>query len=359
MKAIIINPGQKASARLAEVPTPFPNPDEVLVKVLQAGFCRTDQEIYQGFYGQAPEGLDYLIMGHESLGRVTSIGKEVGNGLQEGDLVVRTVRRPCLDLCLNCRDGENDMCLTGNYLETGIVGLQGVMAEYYVEKPDYLVLVPSELKSVGVLMEPLSFCEKTVYRACEVQKRMNHWSPGKALVFGAGPIGILTTLLLRNCGIEVYTVGSSPKGNLKSQLVEECGAIYLSAEQNDLNKMAGTKFGFVVEASGRASNACLGLKYLGNNGIMALTSITGEEELTEISLGRINLSLVLGNKIVMGVVNANVKDYYRGLHHLDDFERKWSGLVPRLITSRLTLDNYQQGFEKKREEIKTVLEFSE
>jgi len=230
------------------------------------------------------------------------------------------------------------------------------MAEYFVERPDFLVPVPSELGSVAVLLEPLSFCEKVVYQAFKVQQRMR-WNPSSALVFGAGPIGILLTLLLKNIGLDVFTAGYSRKGNLKSELVERCGATYLSVIEGELDSLRGNKFDFVAEASGKASNLYLGLSYLKNNGVMALTSITGEPERTEIPLGEINLSLVLGNKLIFGVVNASLRDYYRGLEHLHTFEQKWPGLVNQLITSRLTLDNYQRGFEKKSEEIKAVLEF--
>ncbi len=70
MRAVVITPGQKASDRLVEVPDPTPEPGEALIRVLSVGVDGTDDELVSGQYGQAPEGDDQLIIGHESLGRV-------------------------------------------------------------------------------------------------------------------------------------------------------------------------------------------------------------------------------------------------------------------------------------------------
>ena len=77
MKSIIITPKQPYSARVLEISKPKLQKHEVLVKILEAGVCTTDREIYQGLYGEAPFGEDYLIIGHESLGIVESVGNAV------------------------------------------------------------------------------------------------------------------------------------------------------------------------------------------------------------------------------------------------------------------------------------------
>ena len=147
VKAVGILPGQAGSVSLLDVSFPEdPGPSQVLVKVLQNGVCATDREINQGLYGAAPSGSPYLILGHESLGIIEEVGKDV-EGFLPGDLVVPMVRRPC-DHCRNCHAGEQDMCLKGDYVETGIKGLHGSMQEYYVDTPQYLVKIPPEQREV-------------------------------------------------------------------------------------------------------------------------------------------------------------------------------------------------------------------
>src|SRR3954462_14533447 len=83
---------------LREVPEPqvseIPDGRGVKVRVLRVGVDGTDREINAGEYGTAPEGDDFLITGHESLGRVVEMGPNVPNTIRPGMLVVATVRRP-------------------------------------------------------------------------------------------------------------------------------------------------------------------------------------------------------------------------------------------------------------------------
>jgi len=135
MRAIAITPRAQNSARLIDAPVPALHEHGVLVRVIRCGICGTDAEINQGLYGEAPRGSDYLILGHENLGRVEQVGASV-RAVKPGDLVVATVRRP--DDCHNCSHGESDMCLKGEYVERGINQLHGYLAEYYLEVPEYL-----------------------------------------------------------------------------------------------------------------------------------------------------------------------------------------------------------------------------
>src|SRR5512147_2615515 len=81
MKAVAVVPGQANSIHLAELPKPsvheIPDGRGVLVQVLRVGVDGTDKEINAAEYGDAPEGFDYLITGHESLGRVVEVGDDV------------------------------------------------------------------------------------------------------------------------------------------------------------------------------------------------------------------------------------------------------------------------------------------
>ena len=109
MKAIVVKPGVKDSIHMRDMPDPKMKPDQVAVKMIRVGLCGTDAEINHGLYGQAPEGDEYLILGHENFGVVEEVGKKV-KGLKAGDLVVSTVRRPCK--CYTCKAGRTTCATT-------------------------------------------------------------------------------------------------------------------------------------------------------------------------------------------------------------------------------------------------------
>jgi len=153
MRALTVTPGVKNSIKLDQIDTPNPTSSQALLRVQEIGICGTDLDINQGFYGEAPPGSNYLVTGHESLARVESILSNA-YGISKGDLVVPTVRRP--DSCMNCLNGESDMCLTGNYREHGIKRLHGFGSDFAVSDVGFLVKVPSKLADVAVLLEPMS-----------------------------------------------------------------------------------------------------------------------------------------------------------------------------------------------------------
>ena len=356
MKAVGILPGQAGSVSLLDVSFPEdPGPSQVLVKVLQNGVCATDREINQGLYGAAPSGSPYLILGHESLGIIEEVGKDV-EGFLPGDLVVPMVRRPC-DHCLNCHAGEQDMCLTGDYVETGIKGLHGSMQEYYVDTPQYLVKIPPEQREVGVLMEPLSFAEKVVRQVFTIQGRMA-WKPETALVLGSGPIGLLEAFILESRGISTVVAAKSPQsGNRKAEIVGQIGAAYLSTQEVSLQDLAGLKPDIVIEATGDARMVGEALRLAKTNGVVALASVTGGHETVAFPVAKFNLDAVLGNKVVVGVVNAHRQDFVKGVEDFGRFEGLWPGALRQLITSRVPFGGYEQLFQKESGEIKRVLDW--
>jgi threonine dehydrogenase-like Zn-dependent dehydrogenase len=351
MQAVAVLPKQKNSVHLKQVVEPKIEEYEVLVRVLQVGIDGTDMEINAGLYGEAPENEDFLIIGHEAIGVVEKAGEAV-EGFQEGDYVVATVRRP--DNCLNCTAGEYDMCLTGNYKERGIKGLHGFMAEYYKEVPEYLVKIPEKFRDVGVLLEPLSIVEKAIYQVFEIQKRMC-WEPEVALVLGAGPIGLLATMILRSKGLNTFTFAKSEKTSAKAKVVEKTGSVYINATQHPIHTLP-SKLGnidIIIEATGNANIAFQAMNILGINGILALTSITGGNGKLEIDPELMNLSIVLGNKVIFGTVNANKKYFEMGIAQF----ARWQKLMREMITRRITIENFKAALKREEGDIKTVIEF--
>jgi glucose 1-dehydrogenase len=330
---------------------------EVLVKGIRVGVDGTDSEINEGLYGGAPQNEKFLIIGHESFGLVEEVGKDVRD-FRKGDYVVATVRRPC-GSCLPCATGESDMCLTGRYKERGILGVHGYMAEYYKDVPDFLVKVPAEDENVGVLLEPLSIVEKALDQILRIQSRLK-WEPKNALVLGAGSIGLLATMLLRERGMTTYTVARSPKGCLKSNLVESCGSTYIDINDIPLLELKGAigNIDIIIEATGSSKVVFGAMQILGINGVLCLTSITGGEYRLEIPADEINLDFVLGNKLVFGTVNANRKYFEMGLTHFRKFQQMWPGLLEKMITRRCAFEKFKEGLDRRREDIKTVIEIA-
>src|SRR2546426_3428713 len=229
MKAIAVTPGIPNTVHLTELAVPkvsdVSNGRGVLVRVLRVGVDGTDKEINAAEYGAAPDGYDFLIVGHESFGQVEEVGPNVTE-LRPGDYVVATVRRP--GSSIYDRIGTYDMTTDDTYYERGINLRHGFLTEHYVDDPEYIVKVPQGLKEVGVLLEPATVVEKGIAQAYEIQRRLRVWRPRRAAGMGAGTIGLLATLALRLRSLEVTTFGLNRRPYLSSDLIEALGARYAS-----------------------------------------------------------------------------------------------------------------------------------
>src|SRR6056297_138893 len=238
MKAVAVTPGTPDSVHLQEVEKPtleqVPDDRGVLVRTLKVGVDATDREINDALYGNAPEGDDYLVIGHESFGVVEAVGPNVTN-IRVGDFVTATVRRP--GGSIYDQIGTYDMTSEETYYERGINLRHGFLTEYFVDDQEYVVRVPQGLKHLHVLMEPMSCAAKAVYQAFEAQRRMRVWRPKLAYVLGSGQIGLLTTLVLRLRGLQVYTVARGEAPNLKSELVAGFEANYVSTRERSLEEL--------------------------------------------------------------------------------------------------------------------------
>lgn len=351
MKAIVVTPGEKGSVRLEDVERPVSKGSQALLKVLKIGVDRTDLDVNAGFYGTPPLGSKDLIAGHECLATVEEL-PESSVGLAKGDLVVPTVRRP--DDCINCQSGESDMCLTGNYKEHGIKELNGFASYYTVSDVNFLVKVPREVEDVAVLLEPTSIAEKGISQIFKIQERMV-WRPRRALVLGAGSLGLLTTFLLRIRGLEVYTVATRPKTSLKARLAERSGATYVNAREQPIDSLGG--FDLILEETGVASVAAESVKLLNKNGVLCLLGIYEDKEMLR-DIGRVYRKLVLGNNAAFGSVNSNKGHFEAGIKDMMQIKKQFKGVLPELMTKIIPPEEYKTAYEKgNEEEIKTVIEF--
>lgn len=356
MKAIVVRPGEKDSIHMRDMPDPVMSDDHVLVKMLRVGLCGTDAEINHGLYGKPPDGEEFLILGHENLGVVADVGKNV-TGWKAGELVVSTVRRPCGE-CPNCDTGENDCCISGKYTERGIMRRHGFMAEYYVEMPEYLNRIPKEVEPFAVLLEPMSVVEKGIDHAFLLQRRLTSWKPKLAVVLGGGPVGLLGAAALRARGLRTVVVGREPASDMRAQIAMQMGAKYVSVEKStilDLPQQIGRP-DLVLEATGSARVVFDAMEILGPNGVLCLLSVTGGSGVNEEPIERINQLLVLGNQVVFGSVNANPRHFARGVEDFVTIEQQWPGTMTRLLTNRIPWQDFKGWFTQRGSGIKSTLE---
>ncbi len=353
MRAIAVTPKQAGSAQQVELPRPQATAGLALMRVLEVGIDGTDTEINNGEYGEAPPGSNVLVIGHEALTVVEAVGDGVV-GFAPGDLVVSTVRRP--DNCPNCQAGESDMCLYGNYTERGIKGAHGYMADYYSEQPAFMVKIPPALRPFAVLLEPLSIVEKATFQAWKIQERLL-WQPRRAVVLGAGPIGILCTILLRLRGLDVHVYAKTLAGSVQAQLIQSLGASYQGVDQHPVMGIKAElgQIDFILEGTGNSAVAFQAMAQLGTNGILCLTGVSAGNRSIEIPSDVINLEMVLGNRVAFGSVNANRRYFEMGVQHFQQAEQRWPGLFERLITRRVPFDDFKSALDRRPEDIKTLL----
>ncbi len=346
IKAVAVIPGKPNTIHLREVPKPavsdVPNGRGVLVKILRVGVDGTDKEINAAEYGAAPEGDDYLIVGHESFGRVEAVGPNVSE-FKAGDYVSLTVRRP--GSSVYDQIGTYDMTTDDTYFERGINLRHGFLTEYVVDEPEYVIRVPEGLQDVGVLMEPMSVAQKAIEQAYRIQERLRVWCPRRAAVMGSGTLGLLATLVLRLRGLDVTTFGNTMPPTLNSSLIEELGARYISTKALSLTD-ASSKYGpfdLILEGTGYSPLVFEAMSVLAKNGVLAMVSVTGGSRQIDIPADKTNLGFVLGNKVAFGSVNANREYFESGVKDLSTAQLQWPGWLKKLLTHEVKgLENYAE-----------------
>lgn len=347
MRALTLIPGQSHSLTLQEIDQPDCSLGHLLVRCLDLGICGTDIEIAAGNYGWAPEGKQYLVIGHEALGEVISAPDD--SGFQAGDLVVGFVRRPDPVPCPNCAAGEWDMCSNGEYIERGIKSIDGYGSEQFVLASAYAIKLPSEMRTTGVLVEPASIVAKAWEQIRRIGARAT-WQPKCALVTGAGPVGLLAALMGEQQGFDMHVFDQVETGP-KPDLVRALGATYHSGKLKELDLQPD----IIIECTGAAPVILDVFALNGRNGIVCLAGLSSGRHAVDFDIGEIGRRLVLENDLIFGTVNANRRHYEQAMAALRTADRQW---LQRLITRRVPLPQWPAAFERQSGDIKVVIDFT-
>jgi threonine dehydrogenase-like Zn-dependent dehydrogenase len=343
VQALVTQPGHTHTTHIEDLPAVKAREGEVLVRTLEVGVCGTDREISEGLFGVAPEGESLLVLGHEAL----AVVERDGYGFTRGELVTATVRRSC-GHCIACVEGYPDSCLSGDYSERGITRLHGYDRELVAEDPNQLIAIPKSLGRTGVLAEPASICERALRHARTIGGRQP-WQLERALVIGAGAIGLLMTYLLRLADVEVWTVSLEPE----NELVEQSGARYASTRDNDLPELG--KFDLVIEAAGNAQTMAKTLGLLRRSGVACLLGIDPRVQTVELDGRVLGLDTILENRVLFGSVNAHREDWLAAVTDLDRARERWPEALEQFVTLRVPLDRFSEAFQHRAGKATLVL----
>jgi threonine dehydrogenase-like Zn-dependent dehydrogenase len=363
MRAVVTRPGANR-AWATEIPDPkVLRVDDVVVDMVRVGVCGTDRHIIARPMGAGrglPDGDDYLVIGHEAVGRVAHVQPGVGD-LQVGDVVVPTVRRGCGE-CPACAVGQVDLCFSGKYRERGIVGMHGFLAERIVEREDYLIRVPQAMAAVAPLVESLTTPEKALRRIGNARAHLpvdaaRLHSVRRALVTGSGPIALLAVLALRLRDIPTWVAARQPSEGLAARLVTRAGATYVPLQEVDLRQPQERlgAFDAIIEATGAAELSAATVLALGPNGVVDMVGGSFDRDAVSVPAWMFG-SMVGRNLTLLGSVNANPDDWQAAVRDLEAMLTAFPGVVEGLITHTFGMADTDVAFERVPGQIKAVID---
>ncbi|PCK88076.1 zinc-binding dehydrogenase [Rhizobium sophoriradicis] len=229
---------EKGIAVTKALPLPELRPGHALVRVRAAGLCHTDIDVLHGRYG---EGRFPLVPCHEYAGVIEAVAGDVSS-LAVGARVVVDPNLPC-GTCRACRKGLTNLCRD---LKAYGVTEDGGFAEYSLVRTDHLHEIGNLDFNLAALAEPLACVLNGLGSA---GLRAGTAGTETALVFGAGPIGLLLALSLKAEGVSSVTVADINEGRLA--FAERLG---LETAVSGSEALAGRRrsFDFVADATGVA-----------------------------------------------------------------------------------------------------------
>jgi 2-desacetyl-2-hydroxyethyl bacteriochlorophyllide A dehydrogenase len=217
MKALVYTGPKKV--KLTDIAEPSLKDGNIKLKIKYCGVCGSDIGIYLGAH---PRAKAPLVLGHEFLGEVV----EDGNKFKKGDRVVAYPLLSC-GYCLPCRTGNAHVCNT-----LGLLGIDvdGGLCEYVSADEGVLYKVPDNVSDIAAtVIEPLAVIVRAIHQS-------NFKSLDVAAVIGAGPIGMITGMMLKHMGASKVFISDIDETRIKK--AKEFGMIPVNPKTESLEDIA-------------------------------------------------------------------------------------------------------------------------
>lgn len=303
--------------------------DEVLVKLEYVGICGSDLHYYEtgaiGDYVVEPP----FVLGHEPGGTVVEVGKNVTH-LKAGDRVALEPGKTC-GHCEFCKTGRYNLCPDVVFFATPPV--DGVFQEYVAHEADLCFKLPNNVSTLeGALIEPLAV---GFHAAIQGDAHLGQ----KAVVMGAGCIGLVSMMALKARGVsEVYVVDIMEK-RLKKALELGADGVINGAEENVEEKICqitdGRGVDLVIETAGTeiTTRQAISIAKKGSNIVLVGYSKSGEMTLP--------MSLVLDKELTFKTVFRYRHIYPMAIEAVSQGKVNLKGIV----TDIFDLDDAQKAMD--------------
>ena len=332
MKAVIKRKRSKG-LEYKDVPVPKLGLRDVLIKVHIASICGTDVHIFDWTHWAQYRLTLPRILGHEFVGHVTKIGKEV-NLVKVGDRVSAESHITC-GYCYQCQNGNTEVCR--NFQLLGM-DCDGSFAEFLV-LPEHVIWktdpnIPDEWATI---QEPFGNAVDTVLA--------EDISAKTVLILGAGPIGLFATGIARACGESLIIV--SDPNDYRLNISKKMGAhIAINPRKKDvvqtvLDATKNNGVDVVLEFSGSTQALNQGFKTITPGGRISILGIY--ERCVNID---INKDIIFKKIRIYGITGRKI---FSTWHKTSRFLS--SGLVDPtpVITHQFPLKDYEKGMKLMKE----------
>jgi threonine dehydrogenase-like Zn-dependent dehydrogenase len=376
--------------RVENVPDPtILNPRDAIIRVTLTAICGSDLHLYDGYIPAMEKGD---ILGHETMGEVVEVGREVKN-LKKGDRVVVPFTITC-GHCQYCRNNLWSLCDNSNpdawiaekaygYSGAGLYGYSHIYGGYAGGQAEYLRIAyadtgPIKIPDDGLTDEQVLFLSDIFPTGFQAADDCNI-KPGNVIaVWGCGPVGQFAIKSAYMLGAErVIAIDRFPERLRLAR--EQGGAETINYEGTDVVEVLREMTG------GRGPDACIdavGLESHGNS-IGAINDIAKQKVRLSTDRphalrqmiqacgkgGTVSIAGVYGgflDKVPMGAAFAKALNFKMGQTHVNKYmqpllERIQNGEIDPsfIITHRLNLNDGPRGYDvfKHKEDdcIKVVL----
>lgn len=313
---------------MQDVPKPVLGHNDVMIKIHKTAICGTDMHIYNWDDWAQKHIQTPMVVGHEFVGEVVEIGKEVQDYFKIGDRVSGEGHIACLH-CRNCRAGRSHLCRKN--VSVGVTR-NGAFAEYLCIPATNAYPIPKEIPdNQASILDPFGNATHTTLSFDLVGEDV--------LITGAGPVGIMAAAIAKHVGARHVVV--TDVNEYRLALAEKVGAtmavntakMSLAEVMNKLNMREGFDVGLEMSGNAAAFNAMI--QYMNHAGKIALLGFLPEN--TGIDWSQV----IMKGLVIKGIYGREMYDtWYKMITMLQ------SGLnIAPVITHEFAVDDYEKAFE--------------